>query len=374
MTSRGPRETFYESWMKKEALPVYRGYGLPDVSQLERAEWPRTGGRAAFVHLAGMEGFTGMHIGEIRPRKSLEVQKHLYQQYVTVIGGRGAADVWLPGDSRKVTFEWGPNSLFSIPLNCMYVLHNTGSEPAVYMAVNDAPMVMDLFHNEQFVFDNDYRFDDRFQPDDEYFSSSNHYENYVGGMNETNFVADMNAIDLDAHDVKGHGVDLTVFEMAGNTLVGHINTWPIGRYHKAHHHLGGAILYGLKSQGYVLLWPQEAGARPYEAGNADRVVKVEWGPRGVYSPPSKWFHQHFNTGSEPARQLAFRGGVKHPTGIRRAGNPILDGKAGVFVSVQEGGSLIPYEIEDPRIRADYEAALVANGVTPDMSDAIYASV
>ncbi|WP_330176923.1 hypothetical protein OG875_27570 [Streptomyces sp. NBC_01498] len=373
MTANGgrARETFYDGWMRKEGLPVHRGYGVADVRELERADWARTGGRAAFVQLHGMEGFTGTQIGEIAGRRSLERQRHLHQQFVTVLAGRGTADVWLPGDSRRTSFEWQRGSFFAIPLNCSYVLHNTGSEPVVYLAVNDAPMVLDLFHNEDFVFANDYRFTDRFQPGGTYYAHSTRYENYFGGIAETNFVADINEIALDSLGVKGRGVDATVFEMAGNTIAAHITSWPVGRYHKAHHHLGGAILYGLRSEGYVLIWPQEAGSRPYESGNGDRVVRVEWGEGSLYSPPSKWFHQHFNTGRVAARQLAFRGGVKHPTGVRRAGNPIVDGRPGVLVPVHEGGSLLPYESEDPRIRHDYVTSLTARGITPDMPDDLY---
>jgi len=363
------RKTFYESWMEQERLPLVTGYGVSDVRTVERGEWARTGGSGAFVHLTGMEGFTGMHVGEIPAQGSLRPQRHLYQQFITVLAGRGTAEVWLPGrEDSKSTFEWQQDSLFVIPLNCSYVLHNTGSDPAVYLAVNDAPTVMDIFHNEDFIFKNDYRFTDRFEPSADFFTMANRYENYAGGISETNFIQDINAVSLDALDVKGRGVDRTAFEMAGNTMVAHINTWPVGRYHKAHHHLGGAVLYGLKSEGYVLLWPQEAGVQPYAQGNGDEVVKVDWGVGSVYSPPTKWFHQHFNTGAEPARQLAFRGGsVNHPTGIRRAGNRIINGKPGVHVSVHEGGTLIHYEDEDPQILADYTAAVKRRGVTPDMA-------
>ena len=367
------RDTFYERWMSAEGLPVVKGYGLADVREIDRLDWSRTGGKGAFIHLAGMEGFTGMHVGEIPSQKALDPQRHLYQQFITILSGRGSAEVWLPGETAKTTFEWQQDSLFSIPLNCSYRLYNTGTEPVVYLAVNDAPTVMDIFHNEAFIFDNDYKFTDRFQPSDDFYSTSNRYENYAGGISETNFVENINSVTLDPLAVKGNGVDRTAFEMAGSTMVAHVNTWPVGRYHKAHHHLGGAILYGLRSEGYVLIWPQEAGVRPYEQGNGDAVVKVDWGVGSVYSPPTKWFHQHFNTGDEPARQLAFRGGsVNHPTGIRRAGNRIIEGKPGVHVSVREGGSLVSYEEEDPRILEDYREALSRNGLVPDMDPSIYA--
>jgi len=138
----------------------------------------------------------------------------------------------------------------------------------------------------------------------------------------------------------------------------------VGRYHKAHFHQGGAILLILRSQGYTLMWPQEAGLRPYKNGNGAKVVRVDWREGSVFSPPSGWFHQHFNTGKEQARQLAFRysgQSGKYLLGCWRAIN-----KEGVRTTVREGGTLIDYEDEDPQLRIDFEAAIAKLGVPSAM--------
>jgi len=72
------------------------------------------------------------------------------------------------------------------------------------------------------------------------------------------------------------GVRYFDVHVGGSSLAGHIAEWPVGRYYKAHHHHGGAILLILRSQGYTLMWPKEAGNRPYKNGNGDQVVKVDW--------------------------------------------------------------------------------------------------
>ena len=41
----------------------------------------------------------------------------------------------------------------------------------------------------------------------------------------------------------------------------------------------GAVLLILRSQGYSLMWPQEVGVHPYEAGFEDQVVRVDWQPQ-----------------------------------------------------------------------------------------------
>ena len=175
---------------------------------------------------------------------------------------------------------------------------------------------------------------------------------------ETNFIPDVRGTTIDAMERKGAGVQLTVYEMAGNVLGGHLTEWPVGKYHKAHYHGGGAILLIVRSRGYTLMWPQEAGIRPYENGRADKVVKVDWQEGSVVSPPSGWFHQHFNTGPEPARQVALRYGSQNH-GVRFHD---IQAREGVYVSVREGGAMIETEDEDPEIRRLFVSECAKNGV------------
>jgi hypothetical protein len=113
-----------------------------------------------------------------------------------------------------------------------------------------------------------------------------------------NFIPDARKAAIDAQEQKGTGVNLTQFEIADKTLIGHLAEWPVGRYHKAHYHGGGAVLVILRSEGYSLMWPNEWGTRPYESGYGDRVVRIDWAPGSVFSPPTSWFH-HILT---PARR------------------------------------------------------------------------
>ena len=111
----------------------------------------------------------------------------------------------------------------------------------------------------------------------------------------------------------------------------------------------------LKSEGYTLLWPKESGTQPYAAGRGDEVVELRWHEGSVLSPPSGWFHQHFNIGKEAARQLALRFGSRlHPIGLHQAAKKKTDG---VYISVKQGGTMIEYEDEDPEIRRRFDENL-----------------
>jgi quercetin dioxygenase-like cupin family protein len=365
------RLSAYESWIRHEGIPIAEAFGVEDLKDLPRAPWARTGGKGAFIQLKGMEGFTGMYVGEIPPGETLNAQRHLYDEIIYVLQGRGATEVWNENEARgKASFEWSEGGIFAVPMNAVYRLLNGSREPVIYLGVTSAPLLMDLIHDPDFIFGCDYAFRQRFDGDKDYFVPASKRNNVNGfWVWESNFIADVKNAFLDPAERKGAGVRITALEMSGNALVGHIAEWPVGRYHKGHHHQGGAILLILRSKGYTLLWPQEAGIRPYQTGHAHQVVKVEWREGSVVSPPTGWFHQHFNTGGEPARQLAFRytgNSGKYRLGIAKALN-----KAGVRTSTRDGGTLIEYEDEDPQIRRDYVAALKREDIAFQMPPVTY---
>ncbi len=354
------QKTAYFKWMARQGIPIIDGYGLEDVRELATAHWPRMGGKAAFLNLYGMEGVTGMYVAEIPAGGALEPEKHFYEEVICILDGQGATEVWQEG-GRKQMFEWGPWSLFSPPLNAWHRLINGGRQPVKFLAVTNAPLVMDIFHNDDLVFNSPYQFSDRYSAADDYFKvGQKRYESGMQHIWETNFIMDVRSANLDQREVKGAGVRITQFELSGNSLIGHLAQWPAARYHKAHYHGAGAILMGLQSSGYVLLWSKELGTRPYESGHGEDVVEVKWKAGSVYCPPGGWFHQHFNTEAQPARHLALRYGSRiHPIGFKIADKRSEDG---VYIDVKKGGTLIEYADEDPYIRKHYEEELKKSGV------------
>ena len=358
------QKTAYFKWMASQGVPVVDGYGVEDIREIAMAPWSRTGGNAAFINLYGMEGVTGMYVGEIPAGGALQPERHVYEEVICILEGQGAAEVWQDG-GRKQMFEWGPWSLFAPPLNTWHRLLNGGPTPVKFLAVTNAPVMMDVIHNEDFIFNCPYNFADRYSGADGFFNQGQkRYESGMQHIWETNFITDIQSASIDKREVKGAGVSITQFELSGNSLIGHLAQWPAGRYHKAHYHGPGAILLGLQSSGYVLLWSKELGTRPYEMRRSEDVVEVKGQTGSVYCPPGGWFHQHFNTGPQPARHLALRYGSRiHPIGFKIADKRSEDG---VYIDVKKGGTLIEYTDEDPYILKHYEAELNKTGAKCEM--------
>jgi gentisate 1,2-dioxygenase len=80
---------------------------------------------------------------------------------IFVLKGRGATTIW-NDKGVKQTFEWQDGSLFALPLNAWHQHFNgQGDEAARFFSVNSMPIVFNLFHSADFIFDTPRDFADR---------------------------------------------------------------------------------------------------------------------------------------------------------------------------------------------------------------------
>jgi quercetin dioxygenase-like cupin family protein len=333
-------ESTYQKWLATQGIPVIRDFFIRDVRKAPLEPWERKGGFGVYLNLLGTGEVNDAYICEIPPGKSLKPQRHLFEEMIFVVAGRGATSVW-GANGKKQTFEWQPGSLFAPPLNTWHQHFNgSGSEPVRYLAVTSAPVVINLFHNLDFVFNNDFEFSDRFSGEDEYFSGKG--KAYPGRVWDTNFVPDVKAMTLQEWRERGAGGRNVMLELSENSMAAHISEFPLGTYKKAHRHGPGAHVVIIGGKGYSLLWPEGAEMQRYD-----------WEEGSIVVPPENWFHQHFNSGRQPARYLALRWGSKKFKGLRKA--------YGVDESIKSGGDQIEYEDEDPRVHREFEAGLAKIG-------------
>lgn len=346
----------YRDFLKTEGVPVVEGFSV-DCMTLPLEPWERLGGRGAYVHLAGRSDYLSAYVAEIPPGGHMNVERHLHEELIYVVSGRGATTVEVPGMGKQ-TFEWKAGSLFGIPLNSYHQHFNgSGSAPARYAAVTNLCLVLNLYHDLDFIYDNPYVFGKRAGAE-RYFKGEGEFRAVRAGRHnwETNFVPDLVGFSLPEWHERGAGGNNIQFCLADSTMHAHISEFGVGTYKKAHRHAAGAHIFCVTGEGYSLLWKQ--GEDP------TNTVRVDWKPGVLYAPPDDLFHQHFNVAPQPSRYLALGfGGVRYP---------VLDSKRvsyeGMDKSMSEGGIQVEYEDEDPRIIKLYETELAKRGVQSRMGD------
>lgn len=290
----------YWAWLEKTGLPVLRGYGTGDLRKVELKPWASAGGVAAFINLSDYK-ILDAYVIEIPPAGKLNREKHLYEELIVVLDGKGYTRI---GNTPKMVqrVEWETNAMFSPPLNTYHQHFNADpNKPARLLAVTTAPLVLSTFANHDFAFKAGFRFTDRFRDDQPFLIKPEYLGERIW---RTNFIKNLKTAEAEAWEERGRGSASLFWEMSGNVMMQpHISDIPVGTYKLAHRHKHEAYIYIVSGKGYSLLWPYR-GAEP---------VKVDWEEGSIFAPPLYWYHQHFNLGETPARYLA----IHNPPWMRR---------------------------------------------------------
>jgi gentisate 1,2-dioxygenase len=332
----------YANWVASEGVPIIGGMIINDIhGDLPMGHWARKGVKGAYVNLVGGEESMDCSVIEIPPMKHTEPEKYMFEEQVVVLSGRGATSVWVD-ENRKQTFEWKAGSVFSPPMNSWRQHFNGSSdEPVRLLVISNAPIMFNLFRSKDFIFNNDHVLRDRFRDTDDFFSpNGTALPNLVW---RANFVDNINSFTLQDYGWRGAGGSGVMFEMASNTIKSHIAQFPVGTYKAAHRHGPGAHVLMLSGTGYTLMWEE---GKPKQ--------RIDWKPGSLFVPPDWWFHQHFNTGTEPARYFAVHYGYWR----------VLLKNLGPEKIHVETGVQIPYEEEDEDILALFLDGLARNDAAP----------
>ena len=341
------KETPYTRWVASEGLEIIPALYVRNLRTVELKPWARRGGNAVFVNHDASRTSNDSYVMEIPPGKKLEPHRQLYEEMILILDGRGSTTVW-NDEGKRITFEWGPGSLFAIPINTLHQHFNgSGREPARYIGVTNAPPVVNLYEDLDFVFNTKHDFKSRFSGEPDYFAAKTEQK---GFLLQTNFVPDAVNLPLITAKERGAGGGHIRFNMAKGSMNSHISQFPVGTYKKGHAHGPGAYVIILSGEGYSLMWPE--GEEP---------KRYDWEVGTLIVPPNMWFHQHFNTGPTPARYLAFKHEV---VSIRNA-----QGVPKAWISRRIGGDQVDYADEKPLVRSLFSSELSKHGLTPRMDDA-----
>ncbi|HLG72698.1 MAG TPA: hypothetical protein VK009_19950 [Chloroflexota bacterium] len=342
----------YQEFIQKEGIPIVEDFGI-DLLAVETKPWPRMGGNGAYTLMKGRGDFLDTYILDIPPGGESVPQKHLFEEVVYVLAGRGSTTIE-DYDGNKHSFEWGTKSLFVLPLNCRYQHFNTsGTTAARICSTTNLPMMLNAFHNDDFVFNNPFKFPERLG-EEKFFKGDGEFLPMRPGrhMWETNFVPDLGTFKLQEWKERGAGGSNIMFVLGDGTMHAHVSEMPVGTYKKGHRHGADFHVFAVSGEGYSLYW--------YEGEN--EIQRFDWKHGCVFAPTNMLFHQHFNTSTEPARYLAVAfGGLRYPFTEDKKKTFL-----GMDVDVKAGGRQIEYEDQDPRIHQMFVDELAKKGLKPNM--------
>ena len=366
-------QTPYEQWTSKEGIPVYTGYAIPNVRSLELKPWARLGANAAIIDLTGSEGTDGAFLFQLQPNAETKPQRYMFEESIFILDGEGETTVWQQGGPKQ-SFRWKKGAMFSPPLNVWRQHVNRGPQPVKLISFHDMPLMMDVMHNANFLFNNPFVFGDRYDGQKDYFNFDNSKlrpegtaamfakgEEGAGRIADTGLIPDVNALEL--RTAKSRGLHNKGIEMvfSGNTMQTHISEFATGSYKRAHRHGPGSQILILGGQGYSLMWTD----LPHYS-EAPKHTRIDWKEGAMFVPPDRWFHQHFNGGADPAKYMAttWIGGKYFAKSLGGGGRTHRMNN----VSIRQGGNMVDYPDEDPIVRSMFVEELKKHGLKLQMEN------
>ena len=341
------KATPYTDWIANEGLDIIDAMYVANLHTVDLKPWARRGGRGVYLNHDASRTSNDCYVCEVPPGMQMVPQRQLYEEMIYILDGQGSTSVWNDA-GVKVSFEWKAGAIFAIPLNTWHQHFNgSGKNAARFVSVTNAPVIINAFGDTNFVYNTAHDFKNRFAGESDYFANKGEQK---GLLLDTNFVADAINLPLISAKERGAGGGHIRFSMAKGSMNSHISQFPVGTYKKAHAHGPGAHVIILSGEGYSLMGPE--GEEPQ---------RFDWQEGSMIVPPNMWFHQHFNTGTTPARYLAFKAegvSIRNAQGVPRA-----------WISRRIGGHQIDYADESPQVRQTFADALAKVGLQPRMDEA-----
>ncbi len=299
-----PVDTPYDHWFERHraGMPSFEGLFIQDVRTVPLKPWPDKGVNGLYVKMADYQIIDGW-ILEIPAKGSTKPQRHMFESGIYFFGGPGHTIIQQEGKQPQ-RVDWGHRSLFSVPLNVRYQHFNDSDKPVRLVAVTSFPFIMNSTDSEKFVFENPFRFTDRYDAQEDYLKKN---ERLRTRETATNIVKDALDFKLEAWNERGQGSTNMGWDMAGNSQIDmHVSEMPSKLYKAAHRHSSDAFVLLLSGEGYSITWPE---------GQYDKRVRVNWHEGTLFVPPIYWYHQHLNPGDGSARYLA----INAPPIVRNLG-------------------------------------------------------
>jgi quercetin dioxygenase-like cupin family protein len=245
---------------------------------------------AAFDELAGNTTL-GVHLSQISPGGSKRGHRHVDEASIYIVTGHGWSELKQSDDKDVQRVEWKAGDLISIPSNAWHQHFNADQDnPSLQLAFKNTRVLRRLFASRDFVYDNDFRFHERYDDQPDYWEKR---ETAEDGAIVTNVLAELVNEPLKDAPHLGRFVSAQRYRMGGHLMLDTALV-EIGRrgHVRAHRHLAEEAVYVLSGEGRTLVWDDDG-----------REVVFQWKAGDLFCPPLNLWHQHLCEGHEPARYL-----------------------------------------------------------------------
>ncbi len=266
---------------------------------------------AAFDSLAGNTTL-GIHLSEVPPGGEKQGHRHLDEATFYIVAGHGWSELRQDDGKPDQRVDWKAGDVVTIPSNAWHKHYNGDQEkPALQLAFKNTRFLRKIFHSRDFVYQNEFRFHDRYDDQDDYWTgreSGNH------GKVKVNLIPDVVSESVAPDPSAGEGVGITRFSMGGHRTIDHaLVELGVNGHMREHRHLAEEAMLILAGAGETRLRTDDG-----------RTATVAWTAGDLVSPPFQVWREHRNTGDVPARYLRIQNNfIERALGVK--GNTSIDG-------------------------------------------------
>lgn len=231
----------------------------------------------------------GMHVSRLQPGAHNRGHRHVDEALILIVAGTGWSELRQSDDAPMQRIEWKAGDLLAIPANAWHQHFNASdTEPTRQLAFKDTRFLRNVFGSRAFVYDNPFRFDDRYADEPDFWTRRLEVDGVVltnairGLMNEPLATAEC-----------GEAVSSATYRLGGhrNLEARIIEIGPGGSVRPHRHSYAEEATFVLEGTGRTTL------------ETTDGLVAFDWSAGDLFSPPLGVSHGHISTGDHPARLL-----------------------------------------------------------------------
>jgi quercetin dioxygenase-like cupin family protein len=290
--------------------------GIPTFPLLPRPKRRAAAGgpaprAAAFDSLAGNTTL-GIHLSEVPPGGEKQGHRHLDEATFYIVSGRGWSELRQADDKPDQRVDWQAGDVVTIPSNAWHKHYNASpDEPALQLAFKNTRLLRKLFHSREFVYQNDFRFHDRYDDEEDYWTRR---ESGNWGKVRINYVRNVVADDVEPYPDAGEGVGIRRYSMGGHRMIDHaLLEITVGGHIREHRPLCEEAMLVLAGSGRTRL-----------RSSNGRQATVDWTAGDLVSAPFGVIRSHEQVGADPVRFFRVQNNfIERALGIK--GNTSLDG-------------------------------------------------